>query len=74
MRTDGDLLVLTVRNTGLATNEIEIAHGRRRGIGLANLDARLRHLYGESARLTLVATPIETCAEVVLPALARDAA
>lgn len=74
VRTDGDLLVLTVRNTGLATNEIEIAHGRRRGIGLANLDARLRHLYGESARLTLVATPIETCAEVVLPALARDAA
>jgi hypothetical protein len=74
VRADGDLLILTVRNTGLATNEIEIAHGRRRGVGLANLDARLRHLYGESARLTIVATPTETCAEVVLPALARDAA
>jgi sensor histidine kinase YesM len=68
------MLVITVRNTGLATNEIEIAHGRRRGVGLANLDARLRHLYGDSARLTLVATPLETCAEVVLPSLARDVA
>jgi two-component system LytT family sensor kinase len=74
VRAENGLLVLTVRNTGLATNEIEIAHGRRRGFGLANLDARLHHLYGESARLTLVATPTETCAEVVLPALARDAA
>ena len=73
-RADGDMLTITVRNTGLATNEIEIAHGRRRGVGLANLDARLRHLYGDSARVTLVASPIETCAEVVLPALARDAA
>ncbi|HEY6138023.1 MAG TPA: histidine kinase [Thermoanaerobaculia bacterium] len=73
-RADAGQLVITVRNTGLPTNEIEIAHGRRRGVGLANLDARLRHLYGDSARVTLVATPIDTCAEVVLPALARDAA
>jgi Histidine kinase/Histidine kinase-, DNA gyrase B-, and HSP90-like ATPase len=73
-RVDGDVLLITVRNTGLPTNEIQIAHGRRRGVGLANLDARLRHLYGDSARVTLVATPIDTCAEVVLPALARDAA
>jgi hypothetical protein len=73
-RANGDMLTITVRNTGLATNEIEIAHGRRRGVGLANLDARLRHLYGEAARVTLLATPTETCAEVVFPALARDAA
>ena len=74
VRAEGDLLMLTVRNTGLVTNEIEIAHGRRRGVGLANLDARLKHFYGDAARLTLLATPTETCAEVVLPALARDAA
>jgi hypothetical protein len=74
VRADGDLLMIRVRNTGLATNETEIAQGRRRGLGLANIDARLRHLYGDSARVTIVATPTETCAEVVLPALARDAA
>jgi hypothetical protein len=73
-RSQREHLVITVRNTGLATNEIEIAHGRRRGVGLANLDARLRHLYGDAARLDLVATPHETCAEIVLPALARDVA
>ena len=71
---DRDLLIITVRNTGLVTNEMEIAQGRRRGVGLANLDARLRHVYGDAARVTLLATPTETCAEVVLPALARDAA
>jgi len=74
VRADGDLLILTVRNTGVPTNEIEIAHGRRRGVGLANLDARLRHLYGDAARVTLLATATETCAEVVLPAFARDVA
>jgi hypothetical protein len=74
VRADGDLLVISVRNTGSATNEIEIAQGRRRGLGLANIDARLRHLYGDSAHVTIVASPTETCAEVVLPALARDAA
>jgi two-component system LytT family sensor kinase len=70
---EGQLLI-TVRNTGLPTSEIEIAHGRRRGVGLANLDARLRHLYGDSARLMLVATPSETCAELALPAVVWDAA
>jgi len=73
-RAEREHLIITVRNTGLPTNEIEIAHGRRRGVGLANLDARLRHLYGDAARLALIATPSETCAEVVLPALARDVA
>ena len=51
-----------------------IAHGRRHGVGLANLDARLRRLYGDAARLTLTAAPDETRAEVALPLLARDAA
>jgi two-component system LytT family sensor kinase len=74
VRAEGDRLVITVRNTGATTSETEIARGRRRGVGLANLDARLRHLYGDAARVTLVATPNDTCAEVVLPALARDAA
>ena len=74
VRADGELLVITVRNTGATTSELAIANGRRRGVGLANLDARLRRLYGDAARLTLTAAPHETCAEVALPMLARDAA
>jgi len=74
VRAEREHLVITVRNTGLPTNELEIAYGRRRGVGLANLDARLRHLYGDAARLELIATPDETCAEIALPALARDVA
>jgi LytS/YehU family sensor histidine kinase len=74
VRADGEMLVITVRNTGATTSEMAIAHGRRRGVGLANLVARLRHLYGDAARLTLTAAADETRAEVVLPVLARDVA
>jgi two-component system LytT family sensor kinase len=73
-RAEDNLLVITVRNTGATTSEVAIAQGRRRGVGLANLDARLRHLYGDAARLNLTAAPDETRAEVALPVLARDAA
>jgi hypothetical protein len=73
-RAERGALVITVRNTGLTTSELEIAYGRRRGVGLANLDARLRHAYGGAARLALTATAEETCAEIVLPVPARDAA
>ena len=73
-RAAGDDLVISVSNTGFLTNALQIAQGRRRGVGLANLDARLRHIYGEAAQLTLSATAAETRAEIVLPALARDVA
>jgi hypothetical protein len=65
-------LVLTVRNTGATTSDVEIAHGRERGVGLANLDARLRHHYGDAARLTLTRTSDETRAEVVMPITSAD--
>jgi LytS/YehU family sensor histidine kinase len=76
-RADGGDLLLTVRNSGRQTSDIEIAHGRRRGVGLANLEARLKHHYHGTARLTLTPTPSETVAIVAMPlssaALARGA-
>jgi LytS/YehU family sensor histidine kinase len=66
-------LILTVRNTGAATTDPQIAQGRKQGVGLANLDARLRHQYGEAAHLTLVAGADETRAVVVLPLSPADA-
>ena len=64
--THGELL-LTVRNSGVNTTEHEIASGRRRGLGLANLEARLERHFGNAARLTLVPAPAETIATVSLP-------
>src|SRR5205814_1236050 len=64
---EGDSLILTVANTSTASSEVEIAHGRRRGVGLANLDARLHHLYGGAAGVTLDGKPDGTIARVVLP-------
>lgn len=60
-------LMLRVRNTGAATSESAIASGRRHGVGLTNLDGRLRGYLDGTARVTLRALPAETVAEVALP-------
>jgi hypothetical protein len=76
-RADGANVVVTVRNTGCLTTEQEIADGRRHGVGLSNLDARLRHHYDSMAGLTLTSTSSDTFAVIVLPATgltARSAA
>jgi hypothetical protein len=74
---DGHELLLTVRNSGASTSEIEIARGRRQGVGLANLEARLQHHFGNAAHMTLIPTASETIAVVSIPlahkALARGA-
>jgi two-component system LytT family sensor kinase len=70
-RSHGDTLAITVRNSGARVTDLDIARGRKRGVGLANLDARLRHQYGDAASLTLVATAEETRAEIVLPIARR---
>jgi two-component system, LytTR family, sensor kinase len=62
-----DKLAITVRNSGACATDVDIALGRKRGVGLANLEARLRHQFGDSANLTLVASAEETRAEIVLP-------
>jgi len=72
-RSRNDQLILSVVNGGTPTNEVEIAQGRKRGVGLANLDARLRRHYGERVRLTLAPEGAETRAEVVLPIATADA-
>jgi two-component system LytT family sensor kinase len=70
-RSDGDHLAITVRNSGARATDADITRGRKHGVGLSNLDARLRHQYGDAASLTLVATPTETRAEIVLPIARR---
>ena len=70
-RARGDKLAVTVRNSGAHVTDADIALGRRHGVGLSNLDARLRHQYGDAASLTLVAAAGETRAEILLPIARR---
>jgi two-component system, LytTR family, sensor kinase len=69
-----ELIILTVANTGVTASEFQIAQGRRRGVGLANIEGRLRHHYGPAARLTLSSGPAGTVAEVIIPIAAERSA
>ena len=66
-RRTADRITLTVANTGATASELQIAQGRRRGVGLTNIEQRLRHHYGAMARLTLSSERAGTVAEVVIP-------
>jgi LytS/YehU family sensor histidine kinase len=60
-------LVISVRNTGRCTSDMEVAIGRRRGLGLANLEARLRQQYGPAAKITLMTSALDTTAILIVP-------
>jgi hypothetical protein len=47
------LLCVTVRDTGTGVSEIEMAHGRKRGLGIANVEQRLACYYGAAAHLAI---------------------
>jgi two-component system LytT family sensor kinase len=61
-RIDGSSLSISVSNSGT------LPAFRNRGIGLSNVEQRLRHQYGEKARLSLTSANGETVAEVLIPA------
>lgn len=51
------LLCITVRDTGAGASELTLAEGRRKGVGLANVEQRLRLCCGDSATLRIESTP-----------------
>jgi signal transduction histidine kinase len=62
-----DVLVITVSDSGIGASEIELARGRRRGVGLSNIEERLRY-YGPSASLRITSTLGQgTVVELKLP-------
>ena len=62
-----DVLKITVSDSGKGASEIELARGRRRGVGLNNIEERLRY-YGPSASLQISSTIGEgTLVELKLP-------
>jgi hypothetical protein len=52
-----EMLTVIVSDTGLGASEIEWARGRRNGVGLSNLEERLRSYGGAAASLRINSTP-----------------
>lgn len=64
----GEVLSITVSDTGVGASEIELARGRRRGVGLSNIEQRLHCYGGQSGSLHIKSTPGEgTIVELTMP-------
>jgi len=64
----GEVLSITVSDTGVGASEIELARGRRRGLGLNNIEERLRCYGGQSASLRIASIPTQgTVVELRIP-------
>ncbi|HJP91565.1 MAG TPA: histidine kinase [Pyrinomonadaceae bacterium] len=69
----GEVLSITVSDTGVGASEIELARGRRRGVGLSNIEQRLHCYGGQSASLCIKSTPGEgTVVELIMPVTGMD--
>jgi hypothetical protein len=69
----GEVLSITVSDTGVGANEMELARGRRRGVGLSNIEQRLHCYSGHSASLRIESIPGEgTVVELKMPVTSSD--
>jgi signal transduction histidine kinase len=63
-----DTLQICVRDTGVGASEQELAHGRARGIGLQNVEQRIKRHYGDAATFGIhSASGVGTTVELSLP-------
>ncbi len=61
-------LMITIKDTGVGVNDIALAQGRKRGVGLANVERRLECFYGTAAALRFQSQPGQgAVAELRLP-------
>jgi two-component system LytT family sensor kinase len=68
-----NVLSVIVSDTGLGASEIEWARGRRNGVGLTNIEERLRSYGGSSGSLRINSTPgTGTVVELRIPLAAPD--
>jgi len=64
----GGVLNITVSDSGIGASEIDLARGRRRGLGLSNIEERLQWYAGQDASLRINSTVgTGTVVEVRLP-------
>ncbi len=70
-----DTLQIRVCDTGVGASEQTLAHGRKHGFGLLNVERRLRAYYGEQASFSICAAPSAgTTVELSLPVSLTHAA
>jgi hypothetical protein len=70
---NAEVLSISVIDTGIGASEIELARGRRRGVGLSNIEERLRFYGGKPASLRIKSTPgAGTVVELRIPATITD--
>jgi LytS/YehU family sensor histidine kinase len=50
-------LCISVCDTGVGASEIELAHGRKRGVGINNIEQRLKSYFGPRASLVVNSVP-----------------
>ena len=68
---DGSSVSITISDTGAGSSADQLAHGRRRGIGLVSIEKRLRAAFGDDAALSFSSTPgLGSTAIVRIPATA----
>jgi len=64
-----DRLQISVRDTGLGASEQALIAGRKRGVGLSNVERRLKTHYGDQASFNIRSAPgVGTTVELSLPA------
>jgi signal transduction histidine kinase len=64
----GDRLQISVRDTGLGASEQALIAGRQRGVGLSNVERRLKTHYGDQASFSVRSAPGKgTTVEMSLP-------
>ena len=69
-----DMLQIWVRDTGAGASEADLAHGRSRGVGLANIEQRVRCHYAEQGVFAIRSAPgVGTTVELSLPITAGSA-
>ncbi len=56
-RREGDLAVIEIEDDGLGISDERVPHALSSGIGLSNVNERLRVLYGAEGRFALVGSP-----------------
>jgi two-component system LytT family sensor kinase len=63
-----EMLFVSVRDTGAGASELELARGRKRGVGLANIERRLKCHYGDAASINIKSDAgVGTVVEIRLP-------
>jgi two-component system, LytTR family, sensor kinase len=70
---NSEVLSISVIDTGIGASEIELARGRKRGVGLSNIEERLRFYGGKAASVRIKSTPgAGTVVELRIPSTITD--